>query len=149
MLVRRSTVDFRSCNLSGLLAGKLFWNTNTTTGQWCKCTDQKFNVKSMRILWEYTLYIERSILRELCSWSNSFTNLSFCNNMRKHKSLMKYYSHVWRHVKLKTTQALKNIRLCVVKTWTDPKVWCGEAVWCWHVVGRLCCVSVVSVDVSQ
>lgn len=26
MLVRRSTVDFRSCSLSGLLAGKLFCN---------------------------------------------------------------------------------------------------------------------------
>ncbi len=86
MLVRRSTVDFRSCSLSGLLAGKLFWNkhtqlwqTDSTTqfisryrGQLYKC--------SVIYYWicEHTLYIERSILRELCSWSKSFTKRSFC-----------------------------------------------------------------------
>ena len=47
ILVRRSTVAFRSCNFSGDDAGKLF------------------------------LYMERSILSELCSVSRSLINFSF------------------------------------------------------------------------
>ena len=47
MLVKRSTVAFKSCNFSGDEAGKLF------------------------------LYMERSILRELCSVSRSLINFSF------------------------------------------------------------------------
>lgn len=52
MEVRRSTVDLRSMSFSLLEAGKLF------------------------------RYIERSIRRELCSWSRSFTNFSFWNWIR-------------------------------------------------------------------
>ena len=47
MLVRRSTVDLRSCSFSGDEAGKLF------------------------------RYMLRSIRSELCSWSSSLTNFSF------------------------------------------------------------------------
>lgn len=36
MLVSRSTVDFRSCSLSGLLAGKLFCRTNASEQNQCK-----------------------------------------------------------------------------------------------------------------
>lgn len=47
MLVNKSTVDFRSISFSGLDAGKLF------------------------------LYIDKSILSELCNWSSNLTNFSF------------------------------------------------------------------------
>ena len=47
--VSRSTVDLRSMSFSWDEAGKLF------------------------------RYIDRSIRSELCSWSNSLTNFSFCS----------------------------------------------------------------------
>lgn len=53
ILVNRSTVDFKSISFSGLDAGKLF------------------------------RYIDRSIRSELCNWSNSLTNFSFCIEQMK------------------------------------------------------------------
>lgn len=53
MLVNKSTVDLRSISFSWLDAGKLF------------------------------LYMDKSILRELCSWSSSLTNFSFCKHDRR------------------------------------------------------------------
>lgn len=82
MLVRRSTVDFRSCNLSGLLAGKLFWNTNADTQMSHVNIRREVDDYRYDDVIIYTLYIERSILRELWSWSNSFTNLSFCEKIK-------------------------------------------------------------------
>ena len=52
ILVRRSTVALRSCNLSEELAGKLF------------------------------RYMDKSSLKELCNVSNKWMNLSFCNEKK-------------------------------------------------------------------
>lgn len=85
MLVRRSTVDFRSCRRSLLLAGKLFCSTIYTS-------QLEHNIKELRTasdqLWApvwLTRYMDRSMRKELCSWSKSLTNLSFCWK-RKHSS---------------------------------------------------------------
>lgn len=59
--VSRSTVDLRSINFSWDEAGKLF------------------------------RYIDKSILRELCNWSKSLTNFSFCNNNKKGKNIKYVY----------------------------------------------------------
>ncbi len=51
MLVRRSTVDFRSCSRSGLLAGKLFWNTHTHTSVTNTDPTTDIEVSSTRVQW--------------------------------------------------------------------------------------------------
>lgn len=56
MEVRRSTVDLRSISFSCDDAGKLL------------------------------RYMERSIRSELCNWSSSLTNFSFCQNAKKEKN---------------------------------------------------------------
>lgn len=40
----------------------------------------KFNICKLKSL---TRYMERSILRELCSWSSNLINLSFYNKMKQ------------------------------------------------------------------
>lgn len=94
MLVKRSTVDLRSCSLSGLLAGKLFWKhigngktlkplQNSWFGEmtkwkqvWIKQLRRPRRERQKGVVL-ITRYMDRSIRRELWSWSSSFTNLSF------------------------------------------------------------------------
>ena len=78
MLVSKSTVDLRSCSRSGLLAGKLFCQggekshmLGDESGPYCPGGE----TEAQQCL---TRYMERSMRRELCSWSRSLTKRSFC-----------------------------------------------------------------------
>lgn len=96
MLVSKSTVDLRSCSLSGLLAGKLFCqrgrNKQSCTqkshrDKWRGrkqppvVSDRTRQVGKLRRSSNLTRYMDRSIRSELCSWSRSLTNRSFCGEM--------------------------------------------------------------------
>lgn len=110
MLVRRSTVDFRSCSRALLLAGKLFCRRiqrrDAVKRFMSVDRDKSLAFKSRVWIHRYknedrlekkkvgenlihhvlarikkkkkrlTRYMERSILRELCSWSRSLTKRS-------------------------------------------------------------------------